>query len=205
MSKAQQAESTRRALLDSGRRLFADKGYAAVGTEELVRASGVTRGALYHHFRDKEALFLAVHEEVEQELLGRVAEQAEAAAAAAVTDGSAPDPLVVLQIGAAAFLDACEDAAVQRIALVDAPSVLGWDRWREVSRRHGLGLIEEVLGAAMDAGIIDRQSPRALAHLVIGSLDEAAMLVARADDDGQTKREVQAMLARQIEALRRTG
>jgi AcrR family transcriptional regulator len=193
--KAQQSEATRAVLIAEARRLFADRGYAAVGTEEIVRAAGVTRGALYHHFDGKEQLFRAVHEEVERELVERVAADASAAG----------DPLAVLHAGMQAFLDACEDPAVERIALIDAPSVLGWEEWREIGLRHGFGLVQATLEAAMDAGLIERQPVRTLAHLLLGALDEAALLVARADDGGQTRREVGQALARLLDALTPRG
>src|SRR5207302_6267465 len=113
------------------RELFAAHGYGAVATEEIVRAAGVTRGALYHHFTGKRELFEAVYEEVERGLVEQIASSAVS---------SATDPLAALHAGAQAFLDACEDPAVQRIALVDAPSVLGWERWREIGLRYGFGL-----------------------------------------------------------------
>ena len=104
--------------------------------------------------------------------------------------------------GVQAFLDACEDPAVQRIALIDAPSVLGWEQWREIGLKYGFGLVQGTLETAMEAGVIERQPVRALAHLLLGALDEAALLVARADDDGQTRREVGQTLARHLDALR---
>jgi AcrR family transcriptional regulator len=190
--KAQQSEATRGVLIAEGRRLFAGRGYAGVGTEEIVRAAGLTRGALYHHFEGKQELFRAVYEDVERDLVERVAADATAAG----------DPLEALHAGVQAFLDACEDPAVQQIALIDAPSVLGWEQWREIGLKYGFGLVHGALAAAMDAGVIERQPVRALAHLLLGALDEAALLVARADDGGQTRREVGAALARHLDALR---
>ncbi len=191
--KAEQSEATRAALVSAARGLFAERGYAAVGTEEIVRTAGVTRGALYHHFEGKRELFQAVYEDVEQRLLERIAELA---------DQSARDPLEVLHAGAQAFLDACEDPAVQRIALLDAPSVLGWEQWREIGMRYGLGLVEGTVQAAIDAGLIEPQPPGPLAHLLLGAIDEGAMLVARADDDGQTREQVGASVARMLDSLR---
>jgi hypothetical protein len=118
---------------------------------------------------------------------------------------SAGDPLQALNAGAEAFLDACEDPAVQRIALVDAPSVLGWEQWRAIGLRYGFGLVQGTVQAAMDAGLIDRQPVRPLAHLLLGAIDEGAMLVARADDGGETRRQVGASMARFLEALRPRG
>src|SRR3712207_1328156 len=107
-TKAEQSEATRTALIAAARGLFTERGYAAVGTEEIVRAAGVTRGALYHHFSGKDDLFVAVFEEVEQELTQRIAEAAL----------SAGDPYEALRIGAQAFLDSATEPAVQRIALL---------------------------------------------------------------------------------------
>jgi AcrR family transcriptional regulator len=177
----------------AARELFAERGYTAVGTEEIVRAAGVTRGALYHHFDGKRELFQAVYEDVEQALLRRIAELA---------DQSARDPLEVLHAGAQAFLDACEDPAVQRIALLDAPSVLGWELWREIGMRYGLGLVEGTVQASIEAGLIEPQPAGPLAHLLLGAIDEGAMLVARADDEGETREQVGASVARMLDSLR---
>jgi len=189
---AERTEATREALLSAARALFAQRGFAGVGTEEIVRAAGLTRGALYHHFESKEDLFRAVYERVEQELVGRIATRAMAS----------KDPLAALHAGARAFLDACDDPAVQQIALLDAPSVLGWEQWRELGLRYGFGLVQQTLEAAMEAGQIERQPVRALSHLLLGALDEAAMLIARADDRGKTKREVARSVDRYLDALR---
>jgi AcrR family transcriptional regulator len=190
--KEQRAEATRAALVTAARRLFAQRGYAAVGTEEIVRRARVTRGALYHHFRDKDDLFRAVVEEVERELTERIAERAAAAA---------DDPLGAMQAGAQAFLDASLEPAVQRIILLDAPAVLGWEAWREIGERYGLGLVQGVLEAAMEAGAITRQPARPLAHVLIGALDEAAMYVARAQDVQAARAEMGATVERLLEGL----
>jgi AcrR family transcriptional regulator len=191
--KADQSEATRAALIEAAQELFAARGYAAVSTEEIVRAAGVTRGALYHHFAGKMQLFAAVYEHVERQLVERIASSAIA---------SAGDPLAALHAGAQAFLDACEDPAVQRIALVDAPSVLGWERWREIGLRYGFGLVQGTVQAAMDSGLIERQPVGPLAHLLLGAIDEGAMLIARAHDGGRTREEVGASVARFLDTLR---
>jgi AcrR family transcriptional regulator len=191
--KAEQSEATRTALLAAAHSLFAEGGYAAVGTEEIVRAAGVTRGALYHHFAGKLELFQAVYEDVERRLVEQIAASAMPGAG---------DPLQALHAGAQAFLDACEDPAVQRIALLDAPSVLGWERWREIGLRYGLGLVQGTLQAAIDAGVIDAQPVEPVSHLLLGAIDEGAMLIARADDGGVTREQVGASVARFLEALR---
>jgi AcrR family transcriptional regulator len=191
--KADQSEATRAALIEVAHGLFAQRGYAAVGTEEIVRAAGVTRGALYHHFAGKKQLFAAVYEEVERQLVERIAASAMS---------SAGDPLQALHAGAQAFLDASEDPAVQRIALLDAPSVLGWEQWRAIGMEYGFGLVQGTVQAAMDAGLIDQQPVAALSHLLLGAIDEGAMLVARADDAGETREQVGASVARLVDALR---
>jgi AcrR family transcriptional regulator len=191
--QAERSLETRRALLETARALFAERGYAAVGTEEIVRAAGVTRGALYHHFEGKLDLFATVYEQVEAELVEGIA---------LAVDTADARPLQVLHAGAGAFLDACEnDAAVQRIALIDAPSVLGWERWREIGMRYGLGLVRGTIEAAIEAGEVEPQPAEPLAHLLLGAIDEGALLVARADDEGQTRRQVAASLDRVLGAL----
>jgi AcrR family transcriptional regulator len=190
--KAEQTAATRAALIAAARELFAQRGYGAVGTEEIVRAARVTRGALYHHFAGKEDLFRAVFEQMEAEL----AEQLATVAA------GAPDPFEALRIGAGAFLDACQEPAVQRIALVDAPSVLGWEVWRGISEQYGAGLVRLTLQAAMDAGLIERQPIDPLTHMLLGALDEAALYVARAEDEKTARRDVGTTVERLLEGLR---
>jgi AcrR family transcriptional regulator len=192
-TQEERSERTRAALTSAARRLFADRGYAGVGTEEIVRAAGVTRGALYHHFSGKPDLLEAVYEQIEGEITQKIATGALA--------GS--DPLEALHAGSEMFLDVCLEPEVQRIVLLDAPAVLGWERWREIAADHGLGLIEAALGAAMEAGQIARQPLRPLAHVLMGALDEAAMLVARADDTEAARAEVGATLASLLEGLAR--
>lgn len=187
------SRSTRAALLSAARPLFAVEGYGNVGTEAIVRAAGVTRGALYHQFRDKADLFEAVFEAVELEITEAIA--------ATVMAGGSSDPLDGLRAGAEAWLDACADPAVQRIVLIDAPSVLGWERWREIGIRYGMGLTEAALTAAMDAGSIPRRPVRPLAHVLIGALDEAALYVARAEDPETARAEVGDVLGTLIAAL----
>jgi AcrR family transcriptional regulator len=181
-TQAERSESTREALIAAARALFAERGYAGVGTEEIGRAAGLTRGALYHHFGGKRDLFEAVYERVEADLAERVASGALAAAA--------DSPLEAMRAGAEMFLRASTEPEAQRIALLDGPSVLGWDRWREIAAKHGLGLIEASLEAAIEAGAIPPQPVPPLAHVLMGALDEAAMLVARAEDPERARAEV---------------
>jgi AcrR family transcriptional regulator len=191
-TQAERSEATRTALMDAARRLFAERGYADVGTEEIVREAGVTRGALYHHFDGKRDLLRAVYEQIEGEIAQDLAERAVSGASV----------LETLRLGADRFLDRCLEPEVQRIALLDAPAVLGWEQWREIGARYGLGLISALLTAGIEAGELRRQPVDPLAHALLGALDEIAMLVARADDPPRARAEAGETLAGLIEALR---
>jgi AcrR family transcriptional regulator len=191
-TQAERSGATRAALIGAARRLFAERGYADVGTEEIVREAGVTRGALYHHFDGKRELLRAVYEEIESEIAQELAERAVPGASV----------LETLRLGAERFLDRCLEPEVQRIALLDAPAVLGWEQWREIGARYGLGLIAGLLTAGIEAGEIRRQPVDPLAHALLGALDEVAMLVARADDPAAARAEAGETLAGLVEALR---
>jgi AcrR family transcriptional regulator len=191
-TKAEQAGATRAALLATGRRLFAERGYAATSTESLVAEAGVTRGALYYHWADKQALFEAVFEEVERELVEDLVVK---------LGDVGDDPVAVLRRGVDVFLDACLDPAVQRIALVDAPAVLGWERYREIEQAYGLGVARAALQAAMDAGALRRQPVEPLTHVLFGGLVEAALYMAAAPDQRRARREAGAALGTIIEGL----
>ena len=190
--KAQRAEATRGALVEAARALFAERGYAGVGTEEIVKRAGVTRGALYHHFGDKKDLMRAVLHDLSREL-------AEASATAALAE---TDQWQQILAAVNAFLDACVDPAIQRIMMTDAPSVLGWDEWREIDTQYGLGLTKASLEQAMETGLIARQPVDPLAHLVVGALDEAAMYISRAPDARVARREMGESVERMLAGLR---
>ncbi|MBA3264337.1 MAG: TetR/AcrR family transcriptional regulator [Thermoleophilaceae bacterium] len=185
-------DATRDALVRAGRELFSVRGFAGVGTEELVARAGVTRGALYHHFADKRDLFRAVHEELEQGLVADIGARI----------GGIDDPWELMVTGVAAFLDACTEPAVMRIALLDAPAVLGWAQWREIDARHGLGLVSFGLQNAMDRGVLTPQPVRPLAHLLMGAMAEAAMVIANGTDPAAARDEVERPLLALLEGLR---
>jgi len=191
--KAEQSEATRTALLRAARKLFMERGYAGVGTEEIVTKAKVTRGALYHHFRDKKDLFRAVHEQLEAEMAEEIGRQ--------LAGGPADDPVELLRTGAGTFLDHCTKP-VARIVLVDAPSVLGWDEWRAIDEKYGLGLILAGLQVGMDSGALRKQAVRPLAHLILAALGEAGMLIANADDPKAVRDEVEPALISLVEGLR---
>jgi AcrR family transcriptional regulator len=194
-TQAERTEATRTALIAASRPLFAERGYAGVGTEEIARSAGVTRGALYHHFEGKRELFEAVYEQIEVELAERIASGA--------LQANATSPLAAMKAGAEMFLLASTEPETQQIVLLDGPSVLGWDRWREIATEHGLGLVEATLQAAIEGGEIDPQPVRPLAHVLMGALDEAAMLVARAGDAERMRAEVGGTLGALLDGLSR--
>src|SRR3954467_979943 len=134
-TRPDRGEATRDALLAAARTLFAERGYAGVGTEEVVRRAGVTRGALYHYFRDKQDLFRPASEKTEAGIMQTIIARVE----------GLTDPMEELAVGVRAFLDACDDPTLMRIGVRDAPGVLGWEGWREIGNRHGLGLARRAL------------------------------------------------------------
>jgi AcrR family transcriptional regulator len=190
-TQAERSATTRRALLEAGRALFAECGFAGAGQEEIVERAGVTRGALGHHFGTKQGLFLAVVHEVQSDLAGRISEAALAG----------HDPMDQLRRGCLAFLDAAMDRSVGRIVLLDAPAVLGWQVWREIDAEHGLGLVTEALEHVMNAGLIETQPVQPLAHLLLAALNEAAMLVANAEDPVATRALMGVTVARLLSRL----
>jgi AcrR family transcriptional regulator len=193
-TQADRTAATRSALIAAGRTLFAQHGFAGVGTEAIVREASVSRGALYHHFGDKTELFAAVLTSVEQELTVELA-------AAGDTEGG---DFVELLVGTfSAWLVACRAPDVQRILLVDGPSVLGWARWREICQDNVLGLIEQVLSGGMDAGIVAPLPARPLAHVLLAMADEAALYVDAAESPETAQEEMVTVVRPLIEALTR--
>ena len=192
-TQAERTAATRALLIDAARKLFADKGFADVSTQAIVEAAGVTRGALYHQFGDKAALFAAAAEEVERNLVADIAAQIMAA--------QPRDPLEAMRVGARLFLEGCAAPDVQQIVLVDAPAVLGWDQWRAVGTKYGLGVIEGMLAHAIAEGVVPDQPLRATAHVLLGALDEAALYVSRATNRGRARTEMEAVCDRLISGI----
>ncbi|OXM70055.1 TetR/AcrR family transcriptional regulator [Amycolatopsis vastitatis] len=195
MRRTQQDRSagTKAALVAAARELFAARGYQAVPADEITRAAGVTRGALYHHYADKRGLFRAVVEELERELTEEVG----------AAFGSAPDALTGMTNALGVFLDACLREEIRRISLTDAPAVLGWEVWREIEAEYGLGLLAGALERARADGLIVETPVHALAQLVLSAVMEAARMIAAADDPARTRGEVQQVLAGWLASLLR--
>lgn len=195
-TQAERSATTQQALLSAARRLWGERGYAAVSTPEIAQAAGVTRGAMYHQYPDKAKLFLAVIEAVEKDVIERLA--------AAVAAKRPKTPAGALRLSADAWLDIASEPEVRQLVLLDAPSILGWAGFREVSLRYGLGMTEQLLTAAIDAGELKPQPTRPLATVMIGALDEAAMSIANADDPEQEKADVRKVIQNLIDGLLNT-
>ena len=192
-TQGERTAQTRAALITAARRLFGAEGFAVVGAERVTREAGMTRGALYHQFDGKAGLFAAVLDEVEAEIAQRVAD--------AVAGFDPADTTGMLVAGAAAWLDASAEPDLQRIVLLDGPSVLGWDRWREICLRHTVGLIAALLQDGIDRGSLPPQPVQALTHVLVGAVDEAALYIAQADDAAAARADMDLVLRRLTLAL----
>ncbi|MEU1730676.1 TetR/AcrR family transcriptional regulator [Streptosporangium sp. NPDC020145] len=191
MGRAEQREQTRRALLRESRRLFAAEGYGAVGLSQIVDAAGVTKGALYHHFDGKAALFRAVLAQVQEEVGRHVAATADAE----------PDPWDRLVAGCHAFLTASTGPDVRRIMLIDGPAVLGWREWRALDEAASARHLADALTLLMETGVIPERPVAPLTHLLSGAMNEAALWLADSADPGDLA-ETGAALTRMLESLR---
>ncbi|MBS4102656.1 TetR/AcrR family transcriptional regulator [Tsukamurella paurometabola] len=195
-TQAERTAATRAALIAAARTLFAERGYAGVGTQAIVEAAGVTRGALYHQFGDKRGLFEAVFDAVEEETIS--------SAARAVLAAGDLDPVDSMLLAVDTFLEAIAAPGITRITMIDAPAVLGWEGWRARGEKYGLAVIEGLVTRAVEQGWMAPQPVRPLAHVILGMLDESALYVTRADDRDAASAEVRAVIARFIRALMRT-
>ena len=173
MSKrAAQGRATREQLIEVATRLFAERGYEDTSIEAVLGAAGVSRGALYHHFAGKDALFEAVVESVENritvEMAGSIAGE--------------QDPIEVLRAGALAWIGLAGDPVIQRVILTDAPAVLGWERWRNMDDQRAFVMTRELLQAVANEGRLAPGLVDGFAHMILGALDEMALVIARAED-----------------------
>ena len=168
--RVEQGQATRRELLDVAIELFAERGYADTPIEAVLEASSVSRGSLYYHFKSKDLLFDAALEDVESRVATELVRAAKGKS----------DPLEALREGCVAFLRMAREPAVRQIVLIDAPSVVGWERWREIDDRYAFGIMRAAVHALSSR--LRAPCPDAmLAHIVLASLLELAMVVARAD------------------------
>jgi AcrR family transcriptional regulator len=193
-TKAGQSRATTKKLIAAATQEFSLRGYANASTETIVRHAGVTRGALYHHFKDKKNLFFAVFEEAQRAIARRIE--------ARVDD--VDDPWRQLVIGCRAFLQACSEPGLQQIVVIDAPAVLDWNAYREVDETlpgSGFSLLKQGLQELIDRNIIKPLSVDAAAHLLSGAMDEAAVWIARCDDLERALAEAQRALESLLDGL----
>ncbi|ALI28544.1 Transcriptional regulator, TetR family [Mycolicibacterium fortuitum] len=177
--REQRSEATRSALVAAARSLFVERGYAGVSTGDIARVAAVTRNALYYHFPTKEAVFRAVYEDVEGRLARRVLP-------VALAHGTSREQL---HAGIEAFLDGCLDPTVARISVLEAPAALGFAQMREIDNRNYLGALRDGIRTAVEAGELPGLPVDALASMLIGALDEAALLIATAEDPAAARQE----------------
>ena len=184
-------QATREALVDAAGELFGRAGYAATSIDEIVAAAGVTKGAMYHHFPDKEALFKAVFEKVQQQVSDQVA-----------AEFLELEPWEALVAGCRLWIDAHLDPAVRQIALTDARAVLGWDAARAVETRFSAVALRGALRKAVHAGVLEPQPLRPLALMLTGALSEACLYVAQADDADSAHEEVSDLIVSVLSGFR---
>jgi AcrR family transcriptional regulator len=191
-TQRERSESTTGELVAAARELFAADGYAGTLLDDVVARAGVTKGALYHHFKGKRQLFEAVFER----------EQVRIARTVAAAYHAEPDRWSGLHAGCRAYFEECLDPGVQRITLLDGPSVLGWERVREIEDRHTVAGLRMGLETAVREGLIAPRPLEPLVQMLNGAMCEAAMLVVRADDGREAAGQVLAELRLMLEALR---
>jgi AcrR family transcriptional regulator len=189
--KAERGQTTRERLIAVATRLFADRGYEDTSIEAVLHKSGLSRGALYHHFASKEALFEAVLEAVEEQVGVDLLAEVEGVA----------DPVELVRTACLAWIRLAGDPVVQRIILLDGPSVLGWQRWREIEERYGLGGMKATLRLVAETGRLPEPMVDTFAHMLGGAINEAALLVARADDGPAAQREATAAVREFLDRL----
>ena len=183
--KVEKGQATRGQIVEAATRLFAEKGFEGTSIEAVLAETRLSRGALYHHFPSKEALFVAVVVALEHATTNRLIKRAKKT-----------DPVESLIAGCDAWLEMSRDPVVRRIALIDAPSVLGWKRWREIDAEHGLGLLKAGLSMAASAGRIPQEMVDPFAHMLLAALSEIALLVARSEDDRPARAALKELLNR---------
>jgi AcrR family transcriptional regulator len=170
--RAAQGRATRGQLIEVATRLFAEHGYEGTSIEAVLLAAGVSRGALYHHFAGKEALFEAVVSAVSEQVTVKLTEAVQGCA----------DPLDAMRTASVAWIGLAADPVIQRVVLVDAPSVLGWDRWRAMDDGRTLGAMRAMLQAISDSGRLPAELVGPFSHMILAALDEIVMVIARAPD-----------------------
>ncbi|HZQ83270.1 MAG TPA: TetR/AcrR family transcriptional regulator [Acidimicrobiales bacterium] len=189
--RERQAEATRKLLVSVARQLFAERGFAATPVEEIIQRAGVARGALYHHFNGKDALFRAVYDEVQADIASRVV-------AAAL---AGPEPWAGVRAGLSAFLDACLEPEFRRIVVLDSVPVLAQDVWDGGIEHNELPMLRNVLTPLAES-FLPGVPIEPLAHVALGGLYGAALYIARAADPVAARAEADVVLDTIIGGLR---
>jgi AcrR family transcriptional regulator len=179
--RVERGQSTRDTMVAVATRLFGERGYDGASIEAVLRESGVSRGALYHHFADKKALFEAVLESVEADAARRTVEAA----------SGTTDPAGALRAGCEAWVRIAAEPEVRRIVLLDAPGVVGWARWREIDEQYGFGILKAALAAIAEDGRLDADLVDLFAHMILAALNEIALIVAQSPDRADATRRAQ--------------
>ncbi|MCM3142102.1 TetR/AcrR family transcriptional regulator [Brevibacillus sp. MER 51] len=192
MSKAEQKQQTMQKLIEVAREVFSRQGYADAAMEDIVKQAGVTRGALYHHFGNKEGLFEAVLASVQQEIGERV--EAEAA--------KSEEPWQQLILGCLAFVSSAVEHRNKRILLIDGPSVIGWETWRRMDEENSMRHLREQLQTMQEQGYLRTVSIDALTHLLSGAMNEAVLWISETPDHEKSLEEISAALTLLLEGYR---
>ena len=192
-TQGERRTATRGAIIEAASLLFGEQGFGATTVDQIAARAGIAKGAVYHHFATKEAVFEAVFEAVSEVLAGEVKAASRQSA----------DPLEAMAVGNAYYFAACAQGPRRQIILRDGPGVLGWERWREVDARHFSRMIPRSLAAAMETGLLEPQPVEPLARLILGGVTEAAMACAASDDPVRTSRETSVALSAILNGLRR--
>ncbi|MBA8927336.1 AcrR family transcriptional regulator [Kutzneria viridogrisea] len=187
------SESTRDALVDSAVELFTKRGYAGTSLDEVAKRARVTKGALYHHFSGKQALFEAAFDAVETKAMSRLGE---------IVSGPG-HPWEVAMAGLRGYVRVCLDPSFQRIVVHEAPVVMGWARWREAEEHFSFGMIRSTVQALIETGEIDELPLEVTARLLYGALSAGASMIASAADPRRTSEDVIRSTIRVIEGLRK--
>lgn len=192
-TQAERREATRAAILAAAKRFFRDHGFAATSVDQIAAEAKVAKGAVYHHFATKEAVFEAVFEDAAREIVAHVS----------VVSRKAPDVLKAMAAGTRAYYEACAKPGMAQIMLHDGPAVLGWGRWREIDERYFGRMIPQALKAAMAQGLLLQQPVEPLARLLNGAVTEAAVACAASDNATAAGRRYAVAFQTLIEGLRR--
>jgi AcrR family transcriptional regulator len=191
-TQAERREKTTASIVKAARRIFGERGFAAATMDDIATGARVAKGAVYHHFPTKEAVFEAVFEQVSLDLVSDLDRISRA-------EG---DPLAAMAAGTEGYFAACAKGPTGQIILRDGPAVLGWERWREIDAKHFGGKFPRALGAAMEAGLIARQPIEPLARLLLGAVTEAAVAVSAGPDIGKAGTDYSRAFRALLDALR---